>query len=135
MLADANVYVNLGSSDVDRTVAFYEGTLGLPLVGRRELVEGRPEVLFRAGGAVICVEGGAGKPSPPKNPPFTFRVANIDATAAALRERGIVFEEYDLPFLKTENGIAEVAGIKAAWFKDPDDYLLAIMEGQDPAES
>jgi catechol 2,3-dioxygenase-like lactoylglutathione lyase family enzyme len=129
MLADASVYVNLGSSDVEGTIAFYEGTLGLPLVKRRELVEGRPEVIFDAGGTMICVEGG-GAPSPPANPPFTFRVADIESTAAALRERGVSFEEYDLPFLKTENGIAEIAGIKAAWFKDPDGYLLALMEGE-----
>jgi catechol 2,3-dioxygenase-like lactoylglutathione lyase family enzyme len=129
MLADATVYVNLGSSDVDRTIDFYEGTLGLPLAERRELLEGRPEVIFRAGGALICVEGGGGSPEPPKNPPFTFQVDDVAATAEALRERGVAFEEYDLPFLKTENGIAEVAGVKAAWFKDPDGYLLAIMEG------
>jgi catechol 2,3-dioxygenase-like lactoylglutathione lyase family enzyme len=130
MLADSDVLVNLGSSDVERTIAFYEGTLGLPLVQRRELVEGRPEVIFEAGGTKICVEGGEGTPSPPKNPPFTFRVDDIEQTAAALRERGVVFEEYDLPFLQTENGIAEVAGVKGAWFKDPDGYLLALMEGE-----
>ena len=128
MLADATVYVNLGTSDVDRTVGFYEGTLGLPLVERRELIAGRPELIFRAGGALICIEGGEGTPSPPANPPFSFRVDDVEAEAASLREKGIVFEEYDLPFLKTENGIAEVAGTKAAWFKDPDGYLLAIME-------
>jgi catechol 2,3-dioxygenase-like lactoylglutathione lyase family enzyme len=130
MLADASVYVNLGSSDVEGTIAFYEGTLGLPLVKRRELVEGRPEVIFDAGGTMICVEGGGEAPSPPKNPPFTFRVDDIEAIAAALRRRGVAFEEYDLPFLKTENGIAEIAGVKAAWFKDPDGYLLALMEGE-----
>jgi catechol 2,3-dioxygenase-like lactoylglutathione lyase family enzyme len=127
-LADATVYVNLGTSDVDRTIAFYEGTLGLPLVERRELMEGRPELIFRAGGALICIEGGGGTPTPPKNPPFTFKVEDIEAAAASLRGHGVVFEEYDLPSLKTEHGIAEVAGVKAAWFKDPDGYLLAITE-------
>jgi catechol 2,3-dioxygenase-like lactoylglutathione lyase family enzyme len=129
MLADAAVYVNLGTSDADKTIAFYEGTLGLPLVERRELMAGRPELIFRSGGAFICIEGGEGTPEPPKNPPFTFKVDDIEAAAASLRERGVVFEEYDLPFLKTENDIAEVAGVKAAWFKDPDGYLLALMEG------
>ena len=76
----------------------------------------------------VCIEGGEGTPSPPKNPPFSFRVEDVEATAAFLRERGVVFEEYDLPSLKTENGIAEVAGVKAGWFRDPDGYLLAIME-------
>ena len=128
MLAEANVLVNLGTSDIERTVAYYEGTLGLPLVERREVVEGRPEVLFRAGGTVICIEGGEGEPQPPPNPPFTFRVADVEATVAALRERGVVFEEYDLPFLRTENGIADIAGFRGAWFRDPDGYLLALLQ-------
>jgi hypothetical protein len=37
-----------------------------------------------------------------------------------------VFEEYDLPDLKTEGGIATVAGVRAAWFKDPDGNILAV---------
>jgi catechol 2,3-dioxygenase-like lactoylglutathione lyase family enzyme len=129
MLAAAQVYVNLGTSDVDRTIAFYEGTLGLPLVQRRELVAGRPEVIFDAGGTKICIEGGEGTPSPPANPPLSFLVDDVQAAVAELRARGVVFEEYDLPFLKTEDGIAEVAGVRAAWFKDPEGYLLALMQG------
>jgi catechol 2,3-dioxygenase-like lactoylglutathione lyase family enzyme len=129
VLADSSLYINLGSSDLGRTVAFYEGMLGLPLVARREILEGHPEALFQAAGAVICVEGGAGTPSPPANPPFSFKVDDLEAAVVLLRERGVVFEEYDLPFLKTENGIAVIAGFKAAWFRDPDGYLLALLEG------
>lgn len=130
-LAGAPIVVNLGSSDLERTVAFYEGTLGLPLVERRELLEGHPEVLFRAGGVTICVEGG-GAPSPPANPPFSFVVADVPETATSLRGRGVVFEEYDLPFLKTEDGIATIGDLRAAWFKDPDGYLLSIMDAGQP---
>jgi catechol 2,3-dioxygenase-like lactoylglutathione lyase family enzyme len=130
-LADSAVVVNLGSSDLARTVAFYEGTLGLPVVERREILAGHPEVVFRAGGATICVEGG-GSPSPHANPPFSFVVADVPETAAALRERGVVFEEYDLPFLKTDDGIATIGPVRAAWFKDPDGYLLAILEEAQP---
>jgi catechol 2,3-dioxygenase-like lactoylglutathione lyase family enzyme len=129
VLGDADVLVNLGTSDPERTRAFYEETLGLEFLLRRELVEGRPELVFRAGGgALICIEGGEGTPEPPRNPPFTFRVDDIAAAVASLRERGVTFEEYDLTFLKTEDAIAEVAGVKAAWFRDPDGYLLALMQ-------
>ena len=38
----------------------------------------------------------------------------------------MVFEEYDMPGLKTVNGIAEIGGVKGAWFKDPDGNILAI---------
>src|SRR5680860_370140 len=43
---------------------------------------------------------------------------DIDAEVAELRARGIVFEEYDFPGLKTENGIATTDGFKGAWFLD-----------------
>jgi hypothetical protein len=64
-----------------------------------------------------------------------WEVDDIEATVAALRACGVVFEEYDLPGLKTVNGIAEVAGNypsrgsvgeKAAWFKDGEGNLLGI---------
>ena len=38
----------------------------------------------------------------------------------------MTFEEYDLPGLKTESGVAAIAGMRAAWFKDPDGNILAV---------
>ena len=58
---------------------------------------------------------------------------DIEAAAASLREKGVVFEEYDLPGFKTVDGIAEIEGTKGAWFKDSEGNLLAI--GEPPAES
>lgn len=63
-----------------------------------------------------------------------WEVADIVATVAALRSRGVVFEEYDLPGLKTSDGIASIAGNypskgsgeKGAWFKDSEGNLLGI---------
>jgi hypothetical protein len=47
-------------------------------------------------------------------------VDGIEAAVARLRALGVAFEEYDLPGLKTENGITTLGDTKAAWFKDPD---------------
>lgn len=58
---------------------------------------------------------------------MSFAVDDVEATATSLRESGVVFEEYDLPNLKTENGVASIGSIKAAWFKDPDGNLLAVI--------
>jgi hypothetical protein len=55
-----------------------------------------------------------------------FRVPDLHATVPALRERGVTFEEYDLPDLKTVDGIASVGDVRAAWCKDPDGNILAI---------
>jgi hypothetical protein len=38
----------------------------------------------------------------------------------------VTFEEYDLPDLKTVDGIASVGDVRAAWCKDPDGNILAI---------
>ena len=66
---------------------------------------------------------------------MAWEVDDIEATVKELRRRGVVFEEYDLPGLKTINGIAEItgnypstgaAGEKGAWFTDSEGNLLGI---------
>ena len=59
---------------------------------------------------------------------------HIDATVAALRKRGVVFEEYDMPGLTTVNGIATIegnypskgVGERGAWFRDSEGNMLGI---------
>jgi catechol 2,3-dioxygenase-like lactoylglutathione lyase family enzyme len=53
---------------------------------------------------------------------------DLETAVKELRDGGVTFEEYDLPGLKTENGIAEIGGVKGAWFKDPDGNILAVAE-------
>ncbi len=55
-------------------------------------------------------------------------VEDIEATVTELRSRGVTLEEYDMPGLKTENGIAQVGPEKAAFFKDPDGNILSVVE-------
>ena len=65
---------------------------------------------------------------------MAWEVADIVATVAALRSRGVVFEEYDLPGMKTSDGIATISGNypskgrgeKGAWFRDSEGNLLGI---------
>ena len=57
-----------------------------------------------------------------------FMVQDIDATVAELRGKGVTFEDYDLPGLKTVNGIAELGGIRGAWFKDPEGNILSVVQ-------
>jgi catechol 2,3-dioxygenase-like lactoylglutathione lyase family enzyme len=56
-----------------------------------------------------------------------FEVEDIESVVRYLRDRGIVFEEYDLPGVKTVDGIAtHESGARGAWFKDPDGNILQI---------
>ncbi len=57
-----------------------------------------------------------------------WMVDNIEAEVAELQRRGVVFEEYDTPGLKTINGVATIGTEKAAWFKDSEGNLLAVSQ-------
>jgi catechol 2,3-dioxygenase-like lactoylglutathione lyase family enzyme len=58
-----------------------------------------------------------------------FAVSDVEAAVADLRAKGVTFEQYDLPGLKTdENGIADLEGEKGAWFKDPEGNILSVFQ-------
>lgn len=125
MLAASKLVANLRAPDLDAAVAFYEGRLGLPLEERRELMPGHGEVIFAVGGGSICIE--QGEPVPNPGTPVALFVEDIEGTIAELRERGVTPEEYDLPHLKTVDGIVEVGPIRAAWLKDPAGNTIGLM--------
>ena len=70
----------------------------------------------------------------PNHEPATFTVLNflvtkVEEAVAALRQKGIVFQQYDLPDLKTdENGIARGNGPTIAWFTDPAGNILSVVQ-------
>src|SRR5919197_5455259 len=125
VLTNAEVAAIVPVSDVDRAVEFYGDVLGLEVQARRQDLPENREAEFRAGtGTLLAYESvGAGQS---RHTVAGFRVDDIVATVAGLRERGVTFEEYDMPDLKTENGIASVGDVRAAWFKDPDGNILAV---------
>jgi len=125
MLTRARITAIVPVSDVEAAIRFYGETLGLELVERRDDLPENREAEFRAGdGTLLAYESsGAGQS---RHTVAGFRVDDVDAVVPALRERGVVFEEYDLPDLKTVDGIAEAGGVRAAWCKDPDGNIIAI---------
>ena len=122
MLADAEVGATIAVVDLARAKAFYADTLGL------KIGEERPTgVLFECGhGTYIDVY-----PSPSagtaRSTVAGFRVDDLDATMADLRGRGVRFEEYDSPGLKTVEGVAQLGPYRVCWFKDPDGNILSIV--------
>jgi predicted enzyme related to lactoylglutathione lyase len=125
MLEHARITAVVPVSDIEAAVRFYGDTLGLTLKERRSDLPENREAEFEAGdGTMLAYESvGAGKS---RHTVAGFRVEDIDAAVASLRERGVVFEEYDLPDLKTENGIAALGDVRAAWCRDPDGNILAV---------
>jgi catechol 2,3-dioxygenase-like lactoylglutathione lyase family enzyme len=124
-LAEAGIVAIVPVSDVEAAIRFYGGTLGLELQERRDDLPENREAEFKAGqGTLLVYESvGAGKS---RHTVAGFRVDDVDATVATLRKRGVEFEDYDLPELKTDGGVAEVGDVRAAWCRDPDGNLLAI---------
>jgi ketosteroid isomerase-like protein/catechol 2,3-dioxygenase-like lactoylglutathione lyase family enzyme len=128
ILADAQGATRLPAKDLERARRFYAERLGL------EPVEERPGGLrYRCGTGYFALFESTGASSG-NHTQMGWEVANIESTVAALRARGVVFEEYDLPGLKTVNGIAEIegnypskgVGERAAWFRDSEGNLLGL---------
>jgi len=127
MLADAPVAAILVAADIERAKKFYVEKLGL----RPVEMPGVPEdaALFGCGeGTMLYLyerEGGAKA----DHTVASWRVDDVEKAVAELRERGVVFEQYEMPGLKTdERGIAVSGSIKSAWFKDTEGNILAISE-------
>jgi hypothetical protein len=57
-----------------------------------------------------------------------FVVDDVAATVRELRARGVLFDDYDMPELKTVDGVATVADHRFAWFRDPDDNVLGVRD-------
>jgi hypothetical protein len=55
-------------------------------------------------------------------------VEDVESAVAALKTRGVVFEEYDVPSLSTVNSIATVGPGKGAWFQDSEGNLLSLAQ-------
>jgi catechol 2,3-dioxygenase-like lactoylglutathione lyase family enzyme len=125
MLGNAEIAAIVPVSDVDKAVEFYGGALGLELQVRRDDLPENREAEFRAGdGTLVVYESVAAGQS--RGTVAAFRVADIDSVVAGLRERGVAFEDYDLPDMKTENGIGAIGDLRAAWARDPDGNIIAF---------
>lgn len=122
MLDKSTVYATIPAQDLDRARAFYADKLGL------EPEEERPEGLrYRCGDGNFLLFVSSGQASG-SHTQLGFDVPDIQDAVERLRAKGVVFEEYDMPGFKTENGIAVIDGEKGAWFKDSEGNLLAIGE-------
>jgi catechol 2,3-dioxygenase-like lactoylglutathione lyase family enzyme len=129
MLKDGRVATRLPAQDLERARRFYSEKLGL------DPSEERPGgLLYDNGRGVFALFESTGASSGE----FTqmgWDVDDIDATVAELKDRGVVFEEVDVPGLRTIDGIAEVAGNypskggvgeRAAWFRDSEGNMIGV---------
>lgn len=120
MLAKLKVAATVPASDLARATKFYAEKLGL-----------EPAVVTPTGIYYHCMDSWffmylttyAGTA---QHTLLGWETEDLEREVEELRARGVVFEEYDLPGLRTIDGIAHMDGEKAAWFKDSEGNILSI---------
>ena len=122
MLSQSSLSTAAPIANIERTRKFYGETLGLKEVHADEV-----GILFEAGNSTTIYLY-TRQPTKADHTIASFSVEDIEAEVANLKSKGVIFEEYDMPGMKTENGIATWGPDKAAWFKDPDGNILGLFQ-------
>jgi catechol 2,3-dioxygenase-like lactoylglutathione lyase family enzyme len=123
VLSDHPVFPILLSTDLDASRAFYRDTLGLEIAR-----EDPDRIVFRSGGGTQLVVTSSTTGTSDTQTQMAWRVSDIHAVLADLRDRGVRIEEYSAPDPETVDGIADMGHSWAAWFIDPSRNVLAVVE-------
>jgi catechol 2,3-dioxygenase-like lactoylglutathione lyase family enzyme len=126
MLSKSPVSATIPFRGLRSARTFYSGKLGLRLTSG-SVKEGYLAYRAGKGTALLLFESSSRKKS--DNTAATFEVDSLAREMTRLRKKGVVFEEYDLPGIKTVDGVAEGMG-KIAWLKDPDGNVLALHQSE-----
>jgi catechol 2,3-dioxygenase-like lactoylglutathione lyase family enzyme len=124
MLGDKEAIATIAVKSVDVAKKFYEGTLGLkPTPMKEQGVLG-----YKSGKANLIVYqsqfAGTNKATA-----ATWAVDDLEGAVRDLKAKGVRFEQYDLPETSRQGEIHGSGRTKAAWFKDPDGNILALVSG------
>lgn len=127
MLTNNPVVAMLPAVDLSRARRFYEGKLGLKPMSAGKSGAAYPDVMYQCGGGtrLYIYQRAATKAD---HTVAGFAVDDIQASVKELKAKGVAFEEYDMPGLKTVGGIATIGANKTAWFKDTEDNILAVIQ-------
>lgn len=124
MLQDFPMYAYLPASDLARARQFYETKLGF-----RPTEEHNGGVVYQFANGTACFLYPTPNAGTSKASQAFWSVADVDGLIVALKARGIVFEDYpDMPGERSAVGAITAGGAKAAWFKDSEGNILALIE-------
>jgi catechol 2,3-dioxygenase-like lactoylglutathione lyase family enzyme len=121
MLGSHRVFATIPATDMARAKRWYADKLGLKPV--RELPTGAMYTLGGGTGFLLYPTQFAGKAP---NTLMGIESSDVKGDVAALKKKGVVFEEYDTPDLKTVNAIATFGDLQGAWFRDSEGNILSI---------
>lgn len=125
MLAGKNVMATVAVRDLNAAKRFYEGTLGLKLSNAQE----SEALTYQAGSSQLLVYRSQYAGSNQATAATWVVGADVEKIAQTLRTKGVVFEHYDMPGMTLKGDVHVAAGMKVAWFKDPDGNILALVSG------
>lgn len=123
MLQDAPIHAYIPAKDVARARQFYEGKLGFK--PKSDTAGG---VIYACGGQTACFLYPTPNAGTSRASQAFWQVDDVDKEIAELKARGVEFENYDMPGVKSASGAVTAGGAKAAWFKDTEGNTLAIIQ-------
>ena len=123
MLQKYPLYAYIPARDVERARRFYEEKLGL--TPGEEVAGG---VAYEFGGGTACFLYPTPNAGTSQASQAFWQVEDIEREVAELKKRGVKFEEYDMPGMKGKNSIYAGGGARAAWFKDSEGNILALIQ-------
>ncbi|MGR2753208.1 VOC family protein [Agromyces arachidis] len=112
----------LPASDLDRARRFWHDTFGVDPVSSDM---GGDAFLIGGIGVLVYETQFAGTN---KATAFSIMTDDLDRDMAALRDKGVVFHDYDLPGITTVDGVVDMDGERGAWFDDSEGNIIALAE-------
>ena len=125
MLQNSPLYAYIPAQDVSRASRFYEEKLGFK--AREEIAGG---VVYEFGKGTACFLYPTPNAGTSRASQAFWQVEDIEREVAELKKRGVEFEDYDMPDMKSKDGIFTGGGAKAAWFKDSEGNILAVIQNE-----
>ena len=122
MLQATPMYAYIPAKDLARARAFYEGKLGF--VPKQELNGG---VVYAFAHNTACFLYPTPNAGTSKASQAFWEVDDIEREVKELKQRGVTFERYDIPGVD-QNNIVTAGGAKAAWFKDSEGNIMAVIQ-------
>ena len=122
MLQNAPMYSYIPAKDVARARKFYEEKLGIK--PKQETAGG---VVYEFGNSTACFLYPTPNAGTSQASQAFWQVEDIEREVADLKKRGVKFEKYDMPGMDA-NGISTAGGAKAAWFKDSEGNIMALIQ-------
>jgi len=122
MLQNAPMYAYIPAKDVARARQFYEEKLGFK--PKQETAGG---VVYECGQGTACFLYPTPNAGTSQASQAFWQVEDIEQEVAELTARGVKLEKYDMPGVD-EKGISTAGGAKAAWFKDTEGNIMAVIQ-------